>query len=525
MKKGIVWLSPPSISGENLLSSWARLMENTGWKITEAITVDSSLIFASSDSQLEKAIELNTGSNLPLILYFWGYLPERFQIDQFKKFADAKFNLIKNHVNKVFVPNQSVLEQLQYAGIKSSILLPGIDSVKIQSQQCVITDFNKVVMIGRLVKHKSHLQILKAFIESGLDRQFHLQIIGTGETGPILKDFIKNTGIKATITEDMDDDSKIHTLKSSLCSIYASEFEGFGAPIAESLFAGTPAIVLDSPWARSMYKDYVIYYKTERDLAKTVLNLFSGGNKPYELNPPYEFSAEALTARLSYHFLEIINLQTKKDLGTKALLAHSEKEFKEIYQEEAIRNWETSAYRFNPYWLRHWRVDMVLKALEGEKVIDIGCSYGSFAIRFAKAGFKVTALDIAPFYLDKTKEFAIQYGIEEKNLTTVEGNAGNIPFDDNHFDSAWLGEILEHTDEPEKFLKEAIRVIKKDGVIIISTPIGTNHDDPLHLTHWDDELIENFINKFKDVITLEHFDKISERQGEPSCYLIKLRKL
>ena len=525
MKKGIVWLSPSNISGENLVSAWARLMANAGWEITEQFNENTGLIFAGSDSQLEKAIEVKSEHpDSLLILYFWGYLPERFANQNFKDFANSKFELIKNNVDKVFVPNQSVLEQLQYAGIQSSILLPGIDSVKIQTQQCVITDFNRIVMIGRLVPHKSHINILKILAETGLCKQFYIHIIGKGETAPALIDFIKNTGIKAVVSEDIDDDSKIQILKSSLCSIYASEFEGFGAPIAESLFANTPAIVLDSPWARSMYKDSVIYYKTEKDLAKAVLSLFAGGHKPYEINPPYEFSAESLTARLSYYFLELININTKDRLKNKALLAHTDKEFKEIYQEEAIRNWDTSAHRFNPYWLRHWRVDLAIKALEGTKVIDIGSSYGAYAIRFAKAGFDVTALDIAPFYIEKINELAIKYEVSDK-IHAIEGNADNIPFEGSFFDSAWLGEILEHTDEPERFLTEAIRVVKQDGVILISTPIGTHHDDPLHLTHWDDELLQNFLDKFKSSIIVEHLDKVAEREGQPSCYMIKLRKI
>jgi SAM-dependent methyltransferase len=45
-----------------------------------------------------------------------------------------------------------------------------------------------------------------------------------------------------------------------------------------------------------------------------------------------------------------------------------------------------------------------------------------------------------------------------------------LPFDDNSFDMIVSLEGIEHTLEPVRFLKELIRICKKDGEIIISTP-------------------------------------------------------
>lgn len=526
MKKGIIWLSPPSISGENLLTTWSRLMAQYGWDITKEYSDDSAFIFASSDSQLEKAIEIkNKHKKLPLVLYFWGYLPERFIYQDFTNFAISKCELIRNNVNIVFVPNQEVQNQLLYFGIRSSICTPGINSPAIISSNGIGYDMNRIVMIGRLAPHKSHLEILKTFKETGLSNKFCLHIIGKGEMLPKLQEFIKKNNIKVIISENIQDVEKIDILKSSLCSIYASNFEGFGAPIAESLFAGTPVIVLDSPWARSLYKDNVTYFTTQKQFVRAVLKIFSGIEDNIHSNPPIEFSAESLTSRLSVIFLGIIEQSIKSDLKDKAYLAKNDQDFKDIYQEEAIRNWDFRAYRFNPHWLRHWRVEYALKGLEGESIIDIGASYGSYAIRFAEAGFKVTAVDIAPFYIDKIKELSIKYKVEE-NILPMEANANSLPFEDNTFDSAWLGEILEHTDAPGLFLKEAIRVVKKGGAIVVSTPIGTHHNDPLHLTLWDDESLSNFLDGFKNSAFIEHLDKIAENQNtEPSCYMIKLRKI
>lgn len=45
-----------------------------------------------------------------------------------------------------------------------------------------------------------------------------------------------------------------------------------------------------------------------------------------------------------------------------------------------------------------------------------------------------------------------------------------LPFDDNYFDTVYLGEIIEHVWEPKKLLEEVHRVLKKEGVLIIDTP-------------------------------------------------------
>jgi len=45
-----------------------------------------------------------------------------------------------------------------------------------------------------------------------------------------------------------------------------------------------------------------------------------------------------------------------------------------------------------------------------------------------------------------------------------------LPFENDYFDTVYLGEIIEHIWEPRKLLEEVHRVLKKGGVIIIDTP-------------------------------------------------------
>jgi ubiquinone/menaquinone biosynthesis C-methylase UbiE len=55
-----------------------------------------------------------------------------------------------------------------------------------------------------------------------------------------------------------------------------------------------------------------------------------------------------------------------------------------------------------------------------------------------------------------------------KGLNFHLANAQNLPFPDNSFDVAVLGEILEHVEDPPKVLQEALRVCRKK--MLITTP-------------------------------------------------------
>ena len=55
---------------------------------------------------------------------------------------------------------------------------------------------------------------------------------------------------------------------------------------------------------------------------------------------------------------------------------------------------------------------------------------------------------------------------------TIRASAEFLPFRDESFQLVFAGEVIEHLEYPGKALKNWVRVLKKEGRIVISTPNG-----------------------------------------------------
>ena len=65
------------------------------------------------------------------------------------------------------------------------------------------------------------------------------------------------------------------------------------------------------------------------------------------------------------------------------------------------------------------------------------------------------------------------------NKTTIVADAHKIPFQNNCFDIVFASEVFEHLRDPQVFVNEAFRVIKKNGKLIITVPFMFHeHADP-----------------------------------------------
>lgn len=78
----------------------------------------------------------------------------------------------------------------------------------------------------------------------------------------------------------------------------------------------------------------------------------------------------------------------------------------------------------------------------------------------------------------------------------VLADAKKLPFQNNSFDIALLIQVLEHVDEPGKVIKEAARVLKPGGILIISVPFFYPlHDMPYDWGRYSPTALKSFIDQ------------------------------
>jgi SAM-dependent methyltransferase len=109
------------------------------------------------------------------------------------------------------------------------------------------------------------------------------------------------------------------------------------------------------------------------------------------------------------------------------------------------------------------------------QVLDVACGTGNAALPAARAGARVTGLDLVPKLLAEGREKAAAAGVE---IDWVEGDAEELPFEDGAFDRVFS--TFGHMFAPRhrRTADEMARVCRGDGVIVICcwTPEGTVGD-------------------------------------------------
>jgi ubiquinone/menaquinone biosynthesis C-methylase UbiE len=97
--------------------------------------------------------------------------------------------------------------------------------------------------------------------------------------------------------------------------------------------------------------------------------------------------------------------------------------------------------------------------VEDQRVLEIACGTGRFTVMLAERGADITGLDISGPMLQEGREKAQRAGVED-TIEFMRGDAGRLPFPDDHFDTVFAMRFFHLADTPTKFLTEMARVSK-----------------------------------------------------------------
>lgn len=103
-----------------------------------------------------------------------------------------------------------------------------------------------------------------------------------------------------------------------------------------------------------------------------------------------------------------------------------------------------------------------------KKVLDVGCNTGILLIPLLEKGINITGVDIAAKDIAIAKKSLKQRNLPEEVVSVAD--AEKLPFKTNSFDIVILSDVLEHVGDPERCAKEALRVVKKGGLVLATVP-------------------------------------------------------
>mgnify|MGYP003575437372 CR=1 FL=1 len=143
-------------------------------------------------------------------------------------------------------------------------------------------------------------------------------------------------------------------------------------------------------------------------------------------------------------------------------------------------------------------------ALAGEFVsnkviLDIASGEGYGANILAQKALEVVGVDID---IESVNNARAKYS--RNNLRFIVGSADNIPIESNSIDVVISFETVEHHDKHDEMMLEIKRVLKKDGILIMSSPDKKYYSDlkgqtnPFHVK-------ELYFDEFKNLVT-QHFN-------------------
>ena len=109
-----------------------------------------------------------------------------------------------------------------------------------------------------------------------------------------------------------------------------------------------------------------------------------------------------------------------------------------------------------------------LQCFEGAKVLDAGCGAGQVALYIANnAGFRVEGIDLTPHHVTKATQNVQHAGMSDRITIRVADYHKLDMFKDANFDGIYTMETLVHSPNPQRALKEFMRVLRPGGCLVM----------------------------------------------------------
>lgn len=159
----------------------------------------------------------------------------------------------------------------------------------------------------------------------------------------------------------------------------------------------------------------------------------------------------------------------------------------------------------SPLWGEHRsRYHFAAKFVSGKTVLDIACGTGFGMKILADAGAKyILATDMSEDALQISRE------VLSAGSDLLRSDGTRLPFEDASIDAVTSFETVEHVPNYEDFVAELRRVLKNDGVLVMSTPnalytkpVNGKPCNPFHVYEFTPEEFRELLQKHFGTVEL-----------------------
>ncbi len=172
-----------------------------------------------------------------------------------------------------------------------------------------------------------------------------------------------------------------------------------------------------------------------------------------------------------------------------------------VYRQE----WESGSVLSGNYHRDYGPVhDAVVRLIpDGSKVLDVACGAGVLCrkIKESLPATQVLGVDFAEYTLQQNRVRDQGLGVEYRGVDirhSLRAIGGS-------FDVVTMCEILEHLEEPEAVVSDALSLLKTGGRFILTCPHDDAIPDPEHVRVWGHDEVFHLLAPYGDTISFMHF--------------------